>query len=87
MPAVRDLLRVWCTHGNAADVFGRTVTCDDLNFRMVLEPSGNGLGGTVGELLDRTMLFQIHDEGAIGFAPFERPIVNADDATDLAFGP
>jgi len=80
MEAIGDLNRVRRTSGRATDVLWATVTRNDLDTRMLLEP-GFKYGGTpLGQQIDRTTLFQIEQNGAIPLAFAERKIINTQHA-------
>jgi hypothetical protein len=49
MPAIRDLYRIWGTRAGAFRIRAASVTTDDLDPGMILEPLGQALRRAVGE--------------------------------------
>lgn len=77
--AVRDLLGVRRALPNAFGVHTRPVSRNDLHARMLLKPSGQGRGTAVGEQVDRSVCLQVHQDGAVGVAFPEGPVVHTQD--------
>jgi hypothetical protein len=78
--AIRDLNCVRCTSGCATDILWAAVTSNNLDTRMLLEPSFEGCSTPLGQQIDWTTLFQIEQNGAIPLAFAERKIINAQQA-------
>ncbi len=53
VPPVGDLDRVRCSLAGALGVAAASVAADDLNARVVAQPGGEGVGGAVGQNVDR----------------------------------
>jgi len=77
VPAVRDLDRLRRTIGNAANILRPAVTRHQFHAGVGLQPVRHAGRRTVGEQIDRPMLRQIHNDGAIHAAFAQRPIVQA----------
>jgi hypothetical protein len=80
MEAISDLNRVRRTSSRATDILWATVTSNDLDTRMLLEPGFEDCGTPLGQQIDWTTLFQIEQNGAIPLAFAERKIINAQHA-------
>src|SRR5262245_13280034 len=65
MPAVSHLDRIWCAVSYTAGIFGRPVTRDDLNTRMLLKPHGNRFGCPLRQQIHGAMCLAIYKDSAI----------------------
>jgi len=64
----------------AVGVGTAAVAGDDRHAGMVLQPGGEGRRAAVGEEVDRTPPFQVHEDRAVGPPSAQRPIVDAQHA-------
>jgi hypothetical protein len=79
MKTVGDLDRRGCALVRAIGVSFRVIPRNHLHPRMLLEPLGQGLGGTIWEESDRLAALQINEYRAIALAFPPREIVHTED--------
>jgi hypothetical protein len=68
MKAVRHLQSTGCSRRHAVGIISRSIARDHLHTGVLLEPSGEGPCFPIGEQLNGSPPFQIHQNGAITLA-------------------
>lgn len=68
MKSVGDLDGVRSPLTNTCGIGFGSITSDDLDIGMVLEPGGNGFSRPILEYVNRTATFEIDDDGAVAIA-------------------
>src|SRR6266508_6752297 len=79
MPAICNLYRLWRTRQCPFCKIASAITTDDSNARVRLQPGGEGVGFGIWQHINGLLAFQIDNQGAIGAAFADRPIVHPDD--------
>ena len=77
--AISDLHRCWRTLCDASGIVRRAITRNNFHSWMVTQPCRDRLGSTLWQEVDRSMLFEIHEDRAIDPALAEGNIINAQD--------
>ena len=79
MPPIHDLNGIGRTHGGPTRIFGRAVPCHDLDLWVAPEPGRQRRGRTIRQQIDGTAAFEVDQDGAIGSALAQSPVVDTDD--------
>ncbi len=82
MPAIRDLSGLRGSELDAPLKLRRAIAGDRLNGGMTFQPSGQRLRRAVSQQFHRAMVFEVHNQCAIGATAFPRPIIDANHAED-----
>ena len=78
MPAIGHLDRLGSTLPRGLRVGGSTITADDLDARMRLEPLHQRLCVPSWQHIDDAVLLEIDQDGAVAMAFAERPVIDAE---------
>ena len=73
MKAVGDLDRIWRTTPRTIGVDATSITADDLNARMRLQPGGHGIRRAVGQDVYDAAPFEIDEDCAVPLRACARP--------------
>jgi hypothetical protein len=76
MKAVGNLEGVGRAQPSALSITAATIPTDDLNTRVLAQPTGKGLGGTIWQEVDGLVSLQVHQDGAIAGAAPERKVID-----------
>ena len=77
VPAVGDLDGIWCAFADTTSIFGGTITRDNLNARMALQPGHNRFGGSVWQQIDHSMSLAVDKNCSVHSTTTECEIVQA----------
>lgn len=80
VPTVRDFHGIRRCLFDRASVGRGPVATDDLGAWMLAQPSGEGLGGTVGQNIHDSTGLHVNEDGSVGAAPAEGELVDAEHA-------
>src|SRR5690348_9700285 len=80
MPAIGNLKRLWGSTGGPIGKGGAAITADQFHGRMSLKPDRKGLGGRIGQQIDRKPMLQIDQDRSIALAFAPRPLVYSHNA-------
>src|ERR671920_1754779 len=80
MPSIRDLDRPRRPERDTAGVLARAITGDDADAAVVLKPVGQRRGAPVRQQVDDAMPLQVDENGSVGLALAQRPVVDTQDA-------
>ena len=86
MEPVGNLSGVGCPLSGPDRLVSAPVAADDLDTGMRFEPTGQRVGTALGQQIDRTMPFQVDQNGALLASASEGEVVNANDARRCALG-
>ena len=78
MEPIRHLLRLWCSQRCTFRIQTATIPRDRFDFRMLLQPFGEALGGPVWEKVHDAVQVQVDQNGSILLAFAPGPIVDAE---------
>jgi hypothetical protein len=79
MPPVKDVLGLGCAWGGATRILRRAVTTADEDARMCPEPCGEGISRAIGPQVNRPMVLQIHQQGAVRTPTPQCPSVHPEE--------
>lgn len=77
VPAISNLDRLGCPAVGAVGVGAGAVAADDLHTGVLLEPGGQGVGGAVGQDVDRSSRADVDQDGAVDPALTQVEVVHA----------
>jgi hypothetical protein len=76
VPAIGDLERSRGSVGGPAGILGRAVTRDHVDARMATQPGRECFGPTIGQEIDRLMLFEVNQDRSVDPPFLEGEIIN-----------
>jgi hypothetical protein len=76
MEAVGDLLRLWCSQRRPFGVQAATIPRDGLDFRVLLQPGGEALSGSIREQVYDKMQVKVYQDRSIILAFAPSPIID-----------
>jgi hypothetical protein len=79
VPSISNLYRARRTATSAFGERPGAIAADDLDVRMVPQPSRQGLGRAVRQHVHRTVRLHVHEHRAVGVTAAERELVDAND--------
>jgi hypothetical protein len=86
VPTIGYLHGIRCARSTALGAGLPAIPADDLDLGMHGQPGGKCLRGSVGEEVNRTVAFQIHENSAVAPPRALGPVINAEDAHGLLNG-
>ncbi len=86
MPPIENLLGLWRSFGRSTHVVSGTITADEFNPRMILQPLREGFSRALGEQVDGAMRGQINHNRTICLSAAQRKIIHANSLGRLHVG-
>jgi hypothetical protein len=80
MPPIGHLERVGCALACCIGIGAGTVTCDNFDSTMPLQPSRNCAGFSVGQQVDNLVALEVNQDGSVALAAPPRPVIDRQHA-------
>lgn len=80
VPTVGDLNGIGCALSYPVSICTRTITGNDLDTRMLLQPSTNRRGLTVRQQIDDVVTLEVDQNRAVAVTASPGPIINSENA-------